>query len=159
MKTLLFPLANLKIVSAGILLLALASWLSAAHALCLDPATGGSAYKLPLQAEVQTAEAIFIGRVLSEQLLREDAADPDGYTASNVTIQVLARLKGNPPSVVVVRNENTSSRYPMSTGEKHILFVSHTDRGTWVDNCGNSAVMPAGEKVAAKVRQQLKARN
>jgi hypothetical protein len=148
---------RLKTVSAGSLLLVLAAHLPAAYAVCLDPETGKSGYKLPLKKEVRTAEAIVIGRVLSEHQLQEDADDPDGLTASNVTIKVLKKLRGSLPGVIVVRNENTSSRYPMSVGEEHILFVSRTNRGTWIDSCGNSEVMPHGEQVVKEVRTQLRA--
>lgn len=106
--------------------------------------------------EMRTAEAIVIGRVLSEDRLQEDAADPDGVTASNVTIKVLKKLKGTLSGIIVVRNENTSSRYPMSVGEEHILFVSRTNRTTWIDSCGNSEVMPDGKQVVKEVRTQLR---
>ncbi|WP_156885886.1 hypothetical protein [Massilia niastensis] len=134
---------NPKAVCAAFLL-ALASYLPAAYAVCIDPATGRSGYQVPLEAGVRTAEAIVIGHVLSEARLLEDPTDPDGCTASSITINVLARLKGKPPSVIVIRNENTSSRYLMSAGEKHILFVFGTNDETWVNRCGNSAVMPGG---------------
>lgn len=148
---------NLKTVLAGSLLLALTASLAPANAVCLHPETGKSGYKVPLETEVRTAEAIVIGRVILEQRLQEDADDPDGVTASNVTIKVLKRLKGSLPSVIVVRNENTSSRYPMSVGEEHILFVSRTNHGTWIDSCGNSEAMPHGEQIAKEVRTQLRA--
>jgi hypothetical protein len=148
---------NLKTVWAGSLLLILVAHLPGAYAFCLDPKTGISGYKLPLEAEVRTAEAIVIGRVLSEQRLQEDPDDPDGLTATNFTIKVLRKLKGRLPGVIVVRSENTSARYPMSVGEEHILFVSRTNRETWIDSCGNSDVLPRGEQVVKEVRTQLRA--
>jgi len=147
----------LKIVSAASLLILLGAYLPAAYAVCLDPGTGKSGYKIPLKREVRTAEAIVIGRVLSEHRLREEADDPDGITASNLTVKVLKKLKGTLSGVIVLRNENTSSRYPMSVGEEHILFVSRTNHEMWIDSCGNSDVMPHGEQVARKVRAQLRA--
>jgi hypothetical protein len=148
---------NLKTISAGSLLLVLSAQLPLACAVCLDPRTGKSGYKVPLETEVRTAEAIVIGRVLSEQPLQEDADDPDGVTASNVTIKVLGKLKGRLPSVIVARNENTSSRYSMSVGEEHILFVSRTHREWWIDSCGNSALMPRGEQIVQEIPTQLRA--
>jgi hypothetical protein len=144
---------NLNTVFAASLLLALTAHLLPANAACLDPDTGTSGYKLPLKTEVLNADAIVIGRVLSEHRLREDAGDPDGVTASEVTIKVLKSLKGSLPGVIVVRNENTSSRYPMSVGETHILFVSRNNNDTWIDSCGNSEAMPRGERVAKEVRR------
>jgi hypothetical protein len=149
---------NLKTVFAGSLLLVLAAHLPSASAVCLDPRTDKSGYKIPLKTEVRIAKVIVIGRVLSEQRLQEDADDPDGMTASNVTIKVLKQLKGTLPGVIILRNENTSSRYPMSVGEEHILFVSRTNRVMWIDSCGNSEVMPDGEQVVKEVRAQLRAK-
>jgi hypothetical protein len=148
---------NLKTVAAGPLLLVLAAYLPAAYAVCLDPKTGKSGYKVPLETETRTAEAIVIGRVLSQQRLQEDPDDPDGVTASNVAIKVLRKLKGSLPSVIVVRNENTSSRYPMSVGEEHILFVSRTNRETRIDSCGNSELMPRGMQIVKEIKTQLRA--
>lgn len=148
---------NLKTASAGLLLLTLLSTHPRAHAVCLDPKTGQSGYRIPLKTEVRTAEAIIIGRVVSEQQLLEDPDDPDGVTASKVRIHVLEKLKGRPTSVIVVRNENTSSRYAMSVGDEHILFVSRSNRVMSIDSCGNSEVMPQGEQVARVVRTLLRA--
>jgi hypothetical protein len=147
---------NLKTVSAGCLLL-IAAHLPTACAACLDPKTGISGYKVPLETEVRAAQAIIIGRVLAEQRLQEDPDDPHGVMASNFKIKVLKKLKGRLPGVIVVRNENTSSRYPMSVGEEHILFVSRTDRETWIDSCGNSDVLPRGKHVVKAIRTQLRA--
>ena len=147
---------NLKTISAGSLLLVIAAHLSSASAVCLYPGSDKSGYKVPLETEVRTAEAIVIGRVLSEHPIQDDADDPDGVTASNVTIKVLKKLKGNLPGVIVIRNDNTSSRYPMSAGEQHILFLSRTDRETWIDSCGNSEVMPHGGRLVKQVRAQLR---
>lgn len=147
----------LKTVLADFLLLVLTAHLSPASAVCLYPGSDKSGYKLPLKTEVRNAEAIIIGRVLSERQVKEDADDPDGVTASNVSIKVLRKLKGNLPSVIVVRNDNTSSRYPMSVGEEHILFLSRTDRETWVDSCGNSKLMTYGDQLIKDVRTYLRA--
>lgn len=141
---------------AKLVVLALAVHLGAAGAVCLDPKTLASGYKIPLGAEVRTAPAIVVARVLSEQGLRQDPADPDGYTAYHVTIKVLASLKGNLPPVIVIRNENTSSRYPMSVGEEHLLFVSQVGQEFWVDSCGNSAALPKGKQLIEQVRTQLR---
>jgi hypothetical protein len=149
---------NPKTFSAGSLLI-IAAHLPAAYAVCLNPGTGKSGYKVPLETEIRTTQAIIVGRVLSEQRLQEDPDDPEGITASNFTIKILSRLKGRLPGVIVVRNENTSSRYPMSVGEEHILFVSRTNRGTWIDSCGNSDVLPRGERVVNEIRTQLRALN
>jgi hypothetical protein len=146
---------NLKTISAMLALLALASHLCSAGAVCLDPKTFISGYKVPLESEVRAVEAIVVARVLSEQGLQEDPTDPEGYTAYNVTIKVLASLKGNLSNVVMIRNENTSSRYPMSVGEEHILFVSRDGHELRVDSCGNSATMRKGKQLVKQVRTEI----
>jgi hypothetical protein len=148
---------NLKTFSSASLLLLLYQHFSSASAVCIYPGSDKSGYKVPLETEVRSAEAIIIGRVLAERQLRDDADDPDGVTASNVTIKVMKKLKGNLPSVIVVRNENTSSRYPMSVGEEQILFLSRTNGETSIDSCGNSAAMPHGDQLVKKIRTQLRA--
>ena len=84
-------------LTARWLAIALALHLGTAHALCLDPASGQSGCRVPLDLEARRAEAIVIGRVLSEQGLPEDPDDPDGYTAWNARGEVLDSLKGNAP--------------------------------------------------------------
>lgn len=146
---------NFKTITAASVLLGQALFLCTASAVCLNPTTFVSGYKIPLASEVHAADGIVIGRVLSEQGLREDPTDPDGYTAYNVTVRVITRLKGNLPNVIVIRNENTSARYPMSIGEEHLLFVSKDGEGLSVNSCGNSLAMPEGKQQVQAIRAQL----
>lgn len=137
----------------------LAAHLDPCSAAYFYPGSDNSGYKVPLKTEVRTAEAVIVGRLLSAHGLHEDAEDPGGITASSVQIEVLKKLKGNPPGVLVVRNENTSSRYPMAVGEEHILFLSRTGDETWIDSCGNSEVMANGAQLVSKIRTQLRGKN
>jgi hypothetical protein len=146
---------HLKSLIAGSILLGQAFLACTAGALCLDPATFVSGYKVPLASEVRDASGIVIGRVLSVDGLREDPRDPDGYSAYKVTVRVISRLKGNLPSLIVIRNENTSARYAMSIGEEHLLFVSENGPALWVDSCGNSSAMPQGRQVVKQIRLEL----
>lgn len=143
---------NLKPVLAVSLLVLLSTHPLSGSAVCFYPGSGKSGYRVPLETEVRTAEAIVTGRVLSVRHFQEDADDPDGVTASNVTIRVLKKLKGNVPSVIVVRNENTSSRYPMSVGEEHVLFLSDTNGERSINSCGNSEAMPPGDQLVKRIR-------
>lgn len=145
-----------KTITARLVLLAVASYIYPAAAACLDPKTFISGYKVPLGLEVRTADAIVLARVLSEQGLHEDPADPDGYTAYNVSLKVLASLKGTLPTVIVIRNENTSARYALSVGEEHILFISRAAQKLQVDSCGNSAEMPEGGKTVKQIQTELR---
>jgi hypothetical protein len=146
------PGEYLKTIAVGLVLLGRAFLLDTAGAACLDPKTHVSGYKIPLASEIRTANAIVIGRVLSERGLREDPNDPDGYTAYDVRIEVIDRLKGRLPRVIIVRNDNTSARYPMSVGEEHLLFVSRDGNELRVDSCGNSSAMPAGDQLVKQIR-------
>lgn len=146
---------NLKTLIASLVLLGQAFLACTASAVCLDPTTFVSGYRVPLASEVRAASGIVIGRVLSEKGLREDPTDPDGYTAYHVTVRVISRLKGNLPNVIVIRNENTSARYPMSIGEEHLLFVSKDAQELWVNSCGNSSAMPEGRQLVKQIRVEL----
>jgi hypothetical protein len=147
---------NLKTITASLVLLGQTAFPCKAGAACLDPKTFVSGYKEPIAEEVRTADAIVIGRVLSKQGLQEDPTDPDGYTAYKVKIEVITRLKGNLPKVFVIRDENTSARYGMSTGEEHLLFVSGSSEDLWVNSCGNSSVMPKGKLLVEQIQTQLR---
>jgi len=146
---------SLKTIALGSVLLGQAFLPDTGGAACLDPKTFVSGYTVPLSSEIRTADAIVIGRVLAEQGLREDPADPDADKAFNVKVQVITRLKGRLPRVVVIRNDNTSARYPMSVGEEHLLFVSRDRQGLWINSCGNSSAMPEGKKFIGQIRAQL----
>ena len=138
------------------ILLTLALHVVHAGAVCTNPRTSVSGYQLPLAREVREAEAIVVGRIVAEQALQDDPADPDGVMAQDVTVRILARLKGDVPASVVIRNENTSSRYPMDVGEEHVLFLNHSGRELWVDACGNSALKKDAPRLVSRIRKQLR---
>jgi len=140
---------------AKVLLFMLTTHIGEPGAVCIDPKTSVSGYKIPLNEEVRSADAIIVGRILAQQGLKEDPADPDGYTAYNVTIKVLRPLKGSLPNVISVRNENTSARYPMSVGEEHILFVSRDSKALWINGCGNSATARGSGQLEKLIRAEL----
>jgi hypothetical protein len=146
---------ELKTLITSLVLLGQGFLACAASAVCLDPTTFVSGYKVPLGSEVRAADGIVIGRVLSEKGLREDPTDPDGYTAYDVTVRVISRLKGNLPNVIVITNENTSARYPMSIGEEHFLFVSRDGEALRVNSCGNSSAMPEGKHLMEQTQVEL----
>lgn len=133
----------------------LASHIGESRALCMDPKTDVSGYKIPLSEEVRSADAIIVGRVLTQQGLKEDPADPDDYTAYNVTIKVLRLLKGSLPNVISVRNENTSARYAMAVGEEHVFFLSRDSKELWINSCGNSVKAPSSGQLEKQIRAEL----
>ena len=128
----------------------------AAHAICSDPKSGVSGYKVSLRSEIQAAHAIVVGRVVAINGLKEDRSDPDGVTAYDVTISVLASLKGRLPDVFSVRNENTSARYAMSVGEEHVLFISQGREGQlWINSCGNSSLTAKDDSLVKQIQAEL----
>jgi hypothetical protein len=150
------PGKSLKTIVVGLAFLGQVFCIDTASAVCLDPKTLVSGYTVPLASEIRTANAILIGRVMSQRSLREDRDDPEGITAYDVRIKVIDRLKGRLPRIIVVRNDNTSARYAMSVGEEHLLFVSRDGQDLRVDSCGNSSGMPHASELAERVRARLR---
>lgn len=128
-----------------------------AQALCWDPKTLISGYKLDLDYEVKATALIIVGNVTAQRDLQEDATDPDGITASIYTIQVVRRLKGTAPKTIYVRSENYSSRYPMAVGQQHLLFLAKVGAYFEADSCGNSSLLPKGQATLERVEVALKA--
>ncbi len=126
-----------------------------AYAVCLDPKTLVSGYKVALGDEIQTSAAIVVGEVIKVHTLSEDLADPQGITAYIYTVRVLKRLKGTVPAVVRVRSENDSGRYRMNVGEKHLLFLTSKGQYFAADSCGNSSTMSRGQATLIQVNQAL----
>src|SRR5262252_2411354 len=107
-------------------------------AACFYPDKDLSGYHIPLEVETRTSRAIVIGQVTSQLDLHEDASDPDGISAYVYTVKVLRQLKGTLPSLIKLRTDNDSGRYPMSVGERHLLFFDTTSDYFQADPCGNS---------------------
>lgn len=101
-----------------------------------------SGYRVPLESEIQSSQAIAIGEVIKTYSLHENRDDPPAVTAHVHTIRVLRQLKGRLPSIVSVREENDSSRYGMRAGEQHLLFFSMIGGVLRIDSCGNSQQLP-----------------
>jgi hypothetical protein len=144
-----------KAMAGSLILLPLALSPSLAGAMCMNPDTGISGYKIPLTLEIRETRDIVIGRVVADKALQEDPDDPEGITAQEISIQVLKRLKGNLPNVFIFRNINTSARYPIGMGERHVLFVSRTDNQLWVNACGNSTLTVQAPQLARQIQGQL----
>lgn len=128
---------------------------SAAWAVCLAPVSGAPGYRMALAEEVRAADAIVIGQVRSLRALQEDPGDSAGVTAHEVTVEVLTRLKGAPSRLISFRNENTSSRYPVSVGEKHLLFFSRARDQRYVNSCGHSARLPGHGRLPGQLELEL----
>ena len=138
-----------------ILTLPMVFGVAAAHAVCFYPHGTVSGHKLPLKTEVRNSPSIAVGTVISARALQEDPSDLAGITAFIYTIDLSQELKGDVPKRIALRSENDSGSYRMVRGETDLLFLSYLDGKFTVDACGNSTVLPAGQKVMLEVRKIL----
>jgi len=142
------------------LLVVLAALPSVASALCTDPKTWVSGYRVPLHEELKASIAIVIGNVIEERKVFETPEDPEAYSVI-FTVHVEQVLKGNPLKVFKLRMDLDSGRYSMGVGEKHLLFIT---KWRWkvrgadyvINSCGNSSTLPEGEETLSQVNQALR---
>jgi hypothetical protein len=130
-----------------------------AAAACLDPHDLPKAYKPTLDQEIKASSAVVVGKVVHTKTLREDKADPDGWTAFIYTIQVVEALKGKVAHRFDLRAENDSGGYRMNDGETHLLFLSSQKDSLRVDPCGNSSELPKGSETLNRLRASPEIRN
>jgi hypothetical protein len=131
-----------------------------ACAVCEDPKTGASGYRIPLEKELHSSIAVIVGEVVDEKRFHDVPEDPEQYF-SIFTVRIDRQLKGRLPAIVTFRVELTSARYDMTVGERHVLFIW---KWPWkieaadfqIDACGNSSVLPKGEGVLAEVVADLR---
>jgi hypothetical protein len=130
-----------------------------AAAVCLDPKSGVSGYRVPFQDELNASIAVVVGEVVSERKVFETPEDPAYYSVI-YTVRTEQVLKGRPLKIFRLREELDTGRYPLSVGEKHLLFITHWKwkvRGAdyVIDACGNSSRLPEGDQVVAVVQRAL----
>ena len=101
------------------------------HAYCTD----GRAPSL--EAEFADSDAVAIGVATGQHRVR-DARDPEGYVATLYDTTIERAFKGDLPRRIVVRSENTSSRFSMTIGTRYLLFLTNDGARFFVDNCGHS---------------------
>lgn len=130
-------------------------FMQTASAVCLDPETSVSGYRVPLDKEIQSTKQIVIGEVIKSRYLQEDLTDPDGITAYIYTVKVLRQLKGKILEVIELRSENDSGRYEMQVGERHLLFLSKEGQYYKIDSCGNSSLLILAYDVLEEIERIL----
>jgi hypothetical protein len=126
-----------------------------AEAVCLDPQSGISGYRVPLAEEVKSTNYVLLAKVSGVMARQDDKSDPTGVTEYIYSIQVRRWIKGKMPKNLLIRATNDSSRYPMEQGEVHLLFVSRMANGYSVDSCGNSSPLPEGIAMVNQVEAEL----
>jgi hypothetical protein len=130
------------------------------EAVCLDPKSGVSGYKVAFEDELNSSIAIVLAEVIAERKVFETPEDP-GYYSVIFTVRTDQVLLGNPLKTFKLREELDSGRYPMSVGEKHLLFIT---KWRWkvrgadyvINACGNSSRLPEGNRVVVKVQNALR---
>ncbi len=110
-----------------------------AQALCTD------GRRPSLDAEFAESDAVAIGVATGQRYVR-DANDPEGYIAVSYDLRLERVFKGDVRGRIVVRSENTSSRFPMTRGERYLLFLTKDEQGFFVDNCGHSDALSKVER-------------
>lgn len=110
-----------------------------AQALCTD------GRRPSLDAEFAESDAVAIGVATAQRYVR-DADDPEGYIAVSYDVRLERVFKGDVRGRIVVRSENTTARFPMTLGERHLLFLTKDGRWFFVDNCGHSAAISKVER-------------
>lgn len=104
---------------------------------------GGKSSNLSIADEIKQTSFIVIGTVTQQNLVVDPVEDPQGYEAVLFRVSVESIVYGKAPSYVsseylTLYTPNTSSRYQMEIGQKHLLFVSEGADGFWINSCGNS---------------------
>jgi hypothetical protein len=131
-----------------------------AAAFCEDPKTGISGYHIRLAEEIKTSTAIVIGRVVEKREIHDEPSDPESFSATIYKVIVERTLKGKVGKVVVLWTPNDSSRYPMSAGERHVLFLTASrDQDSLhfeADGCESSSTLPGGSRVVAQVEAAMR---
>ncbi|MYM25295.1 hypothetical protein GTP46_21935 [Duganella sp. FT135W] len=119
-----------------------------ASAVCLD-----GRHPSPRE-EFGSSDAVVVAHISGHKDLTEDSHDPSGVTATLYHVKVLRRMKGTTGSSLVLRSENTSSRFPLEAGADYLLFLHKDGKAYFVDSCGNSM----NKKQAAGVISELGAK-
>jgi hypothetical protein len=133
-------------------------------ALLIAAAASAAAYcdSFPtVEQEFKATALVFVGRVTSAREVRVRSQAVSG--GAFYSVKVAQALKGGPSKMVELYSENSSGRFPMQVGEQYLVFADYgvfegiRGRKLAVNNCGNSAPLPKGNKTLETVRRLTKA--
>lgn len=105
-----------------------------------------------IQEEYKLSKFVFVGVVLQDKKI-SSFDDPEGYVATLYTIKVLKMFKGRRSLKIVIRSENTSSRFQMDVKREYVIFAQNNNNGLFLDNCGNSGLLENSKNIIAKVKE------
>lgn len=86
----------------------------------------------------------------------------DPYMGAFYDVKVLHVFKGRPSSRLRLFSENSTGRFWLFVGKEYLLFVTRdtfdkpVDSQLTIDNCGNSALLPKGDKTLRQVERIAK---
>jgi hypothetical protein len=103
-----------------------------------------------VRGEFERSFAVAIGTVVSERATPESK---DLYEGVTYTVNIEESFRGRVPATIELFSENSSRRFPMTKGEKYVLFLYQLADRLAVDNCGNSGPVAENQDVFTAVRQ------
>lgn len=129
----------------------IASLFCASHvdALCLN-----DRHPLP-RTEKESSDFVIIGKIRAA-IDYSSPDDPAGIAGTKYSVSVVEIFKGRPSSELVIDSENTSSRTPLTVGQKYLLFIQGTTSSGLIDSCGNSGPSNKKKKIIEELRRQQK---
>jgi len=111
---------------------------------------------MPVAEEIGLTKIIAIGKVVASRNI-PIPEDPENYELTVYTVQIERVLKGSLAPRVRLLSSNTTARYWMEVGERHILFLTREWKENqsmadyYVNNCGHSSRLPKGDSVVKQV--------
>jgi hypothetical protein len=106
-----------------------------------------------VRGEFERSLAVAIGTVVSERATPESK---DLYEGVTYTVNIEESFRGRVPATIELFSENSSGRFPMTKGEKYVLFLYQVADRFAADNCGNSEPVAENQDVFTAVRQLAK---
>jgi len=106
-----------------------------------------------VRGEFERSVAVLIGTVVAERATPESK---DLYEGVTYTVKIEESFRGRLPPTVELFSENSSGRFPMTKGEKYVLFLYQVVDRLAADNCGNSGLVSDKQDVLTAVRQLAK---
>ncbi|MGA7439533.1 MAG: hypothetical protein WBW32_15545 [Luteibacter sp.] len=90
-----------------------------------------------VEAEQGTAKFVVLATVKKSRIIMSKE-DPGFVDSTIYDVSVIKSYKGKPAKTLAITSVNTSTRFPMDTGETYLLFVRQYDGAYYVNSCGNS---------------------
>jgi hypothetical protein len=112
------------------------------YALCVDDRHPS------VSQEFTTSTYVIIGMQVHERSVGSND-DPKGVVATIYSVRPIEVFKGGAGHDIPIWSENTSARFVMEKGKKYLLFVTTSDDGLYIDNCGNSGPIDNKDTVKA----------